>query len=180
MEQAIAAAQKELKINPFGETSWFNLALVYYYGDRPADAEAAINRDLELSPADEISMSLAAHILLDGSKPEAALDIAQKIQKSTRERLALLPFIYDSLNRASDAESALHALIEHFGADNEADVVAAFYAHRGNADSAFSWLERAHARRVSGLLNFIRDPLFRNIRSDPRFSVFMRKLGLID
>ena len=53
-------------------------------------------------------------------------------------------------------------------------------AARGEADVAFEWLERAYAQRDPGLAYVKPDPLFRGLHADPRWHVFIAKMGLAD
>ena len=56
--------------------------------------------------------------------------------------------------------------------------VAEVYAWRGEADSAFAWLERAYLSRDAGLSELKGDPFMRKIESDPRYLPFMKKMKL--
>jgi TolB-like protein len=58
-------------------------------------------------------------------------------------------------------------------------IVASLYALSGDKDNAFKWLDRAYAEHDgmgSGSLKC--DPGFKNLRSDPRFGAFLRRMGL--
>jgi len=45
-------------------------------------------------------------------------------------------------------------------------------------DLAFEWLERAYVQRDGGLTETKTDRLFRRLHADPRWGVFLRKIGL--
>jgi len=52
------------------------------------------------------------------------------------------------------------------------------YASLGDKDQAFAWLERADKER-DGILTRIKvDSRFDNLRSDPRFTELLKRLGL--
>jgi hypothetical protein len=56
--------------------------------------------------------------------------------------------------------------------------IAQIYAFRGEIDDAFLWLERAydnHDRTLSGVLL---QPLLTNLHGDPRWELFLDKMGL--
>jgi tetratricopeptide (TPR) repeat protein len=57
--------------------------------------------------------------------------------------------------------------------------VATNYSFLGDAEDAFTWLDRAYAdnERVGGLIVVRIDPFLDNIRSDPRYNVFLRRMG---
>jgi len=56
--------------------------------------------------------------------------------------------------------------------------VAADYALLGEKDKAFEWLEKAYQARAGGLLELNVDDQFEPLRSDPRFSQLLRRVGL--
>jgi len=49
---------------------------------------------------------------------------------------------------------------------------------RGNAAKTFEWLDRAYEKNDPGVMAIIDNPFTRELRSDPRFAVFCRKVGL--
>lgn len=52
------------------------------------------------------------------------------------------------------------------------------YAGLNDRDRAFQWLERAFEERNGFLAYIVDDPGFDNLRSDPRYEAFIRRLGL--
>ena len=57
--------------------------------------------------------------------------------------------------------------------------IAQIYAHRGDVEQAFAWLDRAYEQRDSGLGLYLKgDPLLENLRSDPRYVELLRKMNL--
>jgi TolB-like protein/DNA-binding winged helix-turn-helix (wHTH) protein/Tfp pilus assembly protein PilF len=58
-------------------------------------------------------------------------------------------------------------------------LVAAVYALAGDKDCAFEWLNKAYAERDGEIITLMKvDPSFKNLRDDPRFAAFLRRLGL--
>jgi hypothetical protein len=56
--------------------------------------------------------------------------------------------------------------------------VAEVYAHRGDRDRAFEWLDRAVAQRDKGILGVRWDPDLRGLHGDPRWAALLKKLNL--
>jgi hypothetical protein len=52
------------------------------------------------------------------------------------------------------------------------------YAYRGESDRSFEWLERAYKQRDPGLPEIKTDPLFKNLRHDPRYTELLNKMRL--
>jgi len=55
--------------------------------------------------------------------------------------------------------------------------VAGLYGQVGEKDKAFEWLEKAYVERADGLSLLKVDPWFDPLRSDPRFTDLMRRVG---
>jgi hypothetical protein len=53
-------------------------------------------------------------------------------------------------------------------------------AYRGDVDKAFEWLERAYAQRNAGLSQMKCEPFLHNLHGDPRWPLFLKKMGLAD
>ncbi len=57
--------------------------------------------------------------------------------------------------------------------------VALVYAGLGEKDQAFVWLQKAYKKRDAFIVKHVKvDPMFDNLRPDPRFTDLMRRSGL--
>jgi Flp pilus assembly protein TadD len=56
--------------------------------------------------------------------------------------------------------------------------IAVVYSGLGSKDATFEWLQRSYAERDYWLHNLKVDPVFDNIRSDPRYTALLRSIGL--
>ena len=48
----------------------------------------------------------------------------------------------------------------------------------GSLTNRFEWLERAYKQRDTGLPSLNTDPLFKNLRHDPRYTKLLKKMRL--
>jgi TolB-like protein/DNA-binding winged helix-turn-helix (wHTH) protein/Tfp pilus assembly protein PilF len=65
------------------------------------------------------------------------------------------------------------------GAHPSPSYLASAYAEAGQTDQAFGWLEKAYEEREGENLTLMNyEPDYKNLRSDPRFSAMLRKIGL--
>jgi len=84
---------------------------------------------------------------------------------------------YHALDRKADSDAALAGLIAKHSEDS-AYQIAEVYAYRGQLDKAFEWLNRAYDQRDPGVPEIKTDPLLENLRHDPRYIAFVKKMGL--
>jgi len=60
---------------------------------------------------------------------------------------------------------------------NSPSTIAANYAMIGEANEAFTWLERAHRERDTGMVGLKADPRWDPLLSAPRFQDLLRRIG---
>ena len=82
---------------------------------------------------------------------------------------------HDALGQATESDAALARLIE-VSEQLAAYNIAYIYAYRGETDRAFTWLNKAVQYRDPGLPNIVVNPLFANIRDDPRWLPFLESI----
>jgi len=57
--------------------------------------------------------------------------------------------------------------------------VSMVYALVADKDNAFTWLDKAYDEREGGAITLIKVEFgWRNLRADPRFTAFLRRMGL--
>jgi len=178
LDEAIALYHQALAQDPLSAPAYHNLGLALYAADRLAEAEAAFRQVLELAPQQPIARAFLSLVLLAQGRGEEAL---AEVLREPEEwaRLWASAVIHHAAGRREESEAALQALIAKYQVE-AASQVAEVYAMRGQADRAFDWLERAYVQRDSGLAEMKPDPFFRSLHADPRWSAFLRKMGLAD
>jgi serine/threonine protein kinase/TolB-like protein/Flp pilus assembly protein TadD len=80
----------------------------------------------------------------------------------------------------ADRAAAGKSLREFIGRHEKSSpfLVASLYAFRGDADSAFLWLDRAYRARDLGTIDFRESPFFLRYRADARYRRFCETLGV--
>jgi tetratricopeptide (TPR) repeat protein len=178
LADGVVLARRAVEQDPLSASAYFFLGTTLWAADRLAESVAALEKALELAPrraATRASLSLG---LLALGRPEDAL--AESLQEPEEwARLYSQAIIHHAALRRSESDEALRALTGK-RADDAAFQIAEVHAARGEADLAFEWLERAYAQRDSGVAWTKIDPLLRPLHVDPRWNVFLRKIGLAD
>ena len=123
---------------------------------------------------------LGLALLMDRRYAEAIAELEKAVELSGRERWPLrdLGYGYAISGKRTEAEAVIKELLgkndnrQPLGQD-----LAAVYAGLGDKDQAFAWLEKDFESR-SGLLAWIRwTPAFESLRSDPRFTDLLLRMG---
>ncbi len=83
------------------------------------------------------------------------------------------------LGKRDDAHKVIAELKARAGHEyiDETLIVYIFIA-LGERDQAFAWMEKGYQSRASNLPWMIMEPKFDPLRSDPRFTEFVRRMGL--
>ncbi len=175
-EDALKALNARLAHDPLDPDNYFFLGLAQLCRGRLPEAEAALNRNIELSPSYTFAHYELALVLLARSEPDKALvEILKEPSEPARVGgSALADF---RLGRKADSDAALAKYIESYGPYVPSGV-AAVYAFRGESDEAFKWLDRAYAEKDT-LLNAIKYRTeFAKLHDDPRYKALLAKMNL--
>jgi adenylate cyclase len=178
LDEAIELYRRALAQDPLSALAYASLASYLNRSGRLTDAEAAYRKALELAPQQTVThAALALNILGQGRSEEALAEV----QKEPEEwaRLWARAIIHHTGGRHTESEAAVQELIAKYQGQG-AYQVALVYAARGEADLAFTWLERARVQRDTGLSEMKTDLSFRSLHNDPRWGDFLRKTGFAD
>ena len=175
-EEAIALGRRAVEQDPLSASSYFFFGLILWPANRAAEAEAAFRKALELAPQRAATRAWLSIVLLGEGRGDEALAEALR-EPEEWGRLFALAVIHHAAGRPTEANAALQELAGKY-ANDAAYQLAEVHASRGEVDAAFEWLERAYAQRDAGVAWTKIDPLLRPAHADPRWDVFLRKIGL--
>ena len=178
VDEGIGLGRRAVEQDPLSASAYFFLGLILWTAARPAEAEAALRKTLELAPLGAVTRTWLSITLLEQGRGEEALAEALR-EPEAWGRLFASAVIHHVAGRRGESDAALRELAGKHG-DGAAYQVAQVHAARGEADLAFEWLERACVQRDAGIFWTKVDPLLRSLHADPRWEVFLRKLGLAD
>jgi Tfp pilus assembly protein PilF len=177
-EEAIALFRQAVAQDPLQAGGYHNLGVALEASDRPAEAEAAYRKALELSPQRGATRACFALNQLAQGRSDTAL---AEVEREPHEvlRLQAVAIIEHVADRRFKSDTALQELIAKYRTD-AAYQVAQVYGARGEADLGFAWLESAYVQRDPGLVEVKIDPRLRSLHADPRWTAVLRKMGLED
>ena len=176
LEEALAIQQALVRRDPVNVTALYNLGYTQRVMGQYDAAIVTYRRVLGLSPGyASAHYQICIAMLLKNDASAALAEIEQ--ENNEPSRLIGLPMVYHALGRKAESRIALATLIARFEKDWSYNI-AQVYAFGGDADKAFEWLDKAVAYHDPGLSDIVRENLFDNIHSDPRWLPFLRKVGL--
>jgi tetratricopeptide (TPR) repeat protein len=153
------------------------LAFSEFEAGNLAEAERIYRKALELAPKTIIVRAALGLILFERGRSDEALASVRE-EPAAWIRLQNLALLHHKMGHPAESEATLQELMRDHGRDAFVQI-ASVYANRGEADPAFEWLERAYANRDPGVFDVIRSKRFLpGLQTDPRWPVFLRKLGL--
>jgi TolB-like protein len=173
---ALEEAERAVALDPLNSKVRVQLSLGYMVERRFDEARREAAMAAELSPNGIFSKSGSAFILMAEKRYDEALAIVDPA--STNWSVLWVRAITSyHLGRKDESDTALNRLIHECG-DTAAIQIACAYSERNEVDRAFEWLERARVQRDPGLSMFVRSPFMSNLRPDPRWGAFWRKMGV--
>ena len=173
--EAAALARRAAEIDPLSFVAQGNLALRCFNAGLLDEAARAAETALGLRARGALLHWILGTILLERGEPEQAMQQFELEEAATLRLLGRALALHVSGSPAQ-AQAALDELIK-VGADDSAYQIAEAYAYRGEADRAFEWLERARVQRDPGVSQLQTGPLLRNLHGDPRWRIFLEKMG---
>jgi TolB-like protein/tetratricopeptide (TPR) repeat protein len=176
--EAVAHGRRAIALDPLNAVSHLYLSFSLLARGQPSEAESACRKALELSPEGLSFRYWLAMVLEVQGKREEALAVALS-DKDDWSRLAATACLHHLMGRSEESAAEL-AQLKATGAISAAFQVAQVHALRGETDEAFAWLERAYDQRDAGVSMTKVCPWFDNVKGDPRWGKFLRKVGLAE
>jgi hypothetical protein len=171
--EGLELARRAEALDPLGHAS--NTIFWAQYAEGSArEAQVTQRRAIELYPQATGAHFRMGLILLALSEPESALSEFERERVATFREVGR-PLALDALGRHSEADHVMAITEQKYGS-GMAYQIAYLYASRKDFDRAFHWLERAYQQKDGGLADLKTDPMFKNLRQDPRFAALLRKM----
>ena len=174
-QEAIQAQRPLVLRDPATAQSQFNLCSYFLGAGQLKDAEDACRTGLLLTPDYTYGNATLSQVLLQSGKFDAALKQAQ-LEAVPGSRLVQTAKAFDALGRRAESEKALQDMIENH-LDGYVFGPAEVYAHRGDANQAFAWLERARREDDPEIGTAHVNHALVRLHEDPRWLPFLRKVG---
>jgi len=181
-EEAVREVRRGLELEPLAPVVSHHFAWVSIRARRYGDAIDQCRKTLEMDPNFAMGhywLGFACGLTSRYDEAIPELEAARQAVGSTFATLELAR-AYAASGRAADAQQILAEMQQTFDRGYaEPYGFATVYAALGQADQAFHWLERACQDRTGLFAMWVNgDPRLDSLRSDPRMSDLLRRMGL--
>jgi serine/threonine protein kinase len=183
-DDAIEQMKRAQELDPLGVDINKGLGATYYWARRYDEAIAQLRKTLEIDPGHSVHDLLSSVYARKGMYKEAIAEQQQEfLLNGDKESAEGLGQDFESLGFERVMRQLNQATLDGLKEDAKTRYVSPFsfataYAQLGDKDQAFSWLEKAADER-SPWVTFIKgDPAFDGLRSDPRFTALLKRIGL--
>jgi Tfp pilus assembly protein PilF len=180
-DEGINQTYRALELDPSSPIINTDLGLIFCYARQPDRAIEQLKKTLEREPNFVVARwRLARAYAQKAMYQEATSELQKAIELAGRRPyyLSLMGYV-DGL--AGKRAEALRILNELRGfpqsQENSPFLIATVYVGLGDRDRAFEWLDRAYEERFTALIGLKVDPMFDNLRADPRFQDLLRRTG---
>ena len=181
-DQSVAEQKQALQLDPLSLIINLNVGTVLYFAGETDAALAQIRKTQEMDPNFvETYLQFGEVYAQKGMYPEAIAEL-NKVAPSgvfVSRVISLLGYNYALWGKRDEAIKRLDELKElskrrHVPALD----IAIIYGGLGEKDQAFKWLRQAYEER-NGLIVYLKfDPIFKSLRTDPRFADLLQCIGL--
>ena len=176
VDEAVALQKYRVAHDPANPVAYHNLGISLYLAGRWDAAIDAERTALRLSPDfTGAHASIGNNLLIGKADAESALK-EYEAETDEANRLCGLPLALHSLGRMAQADAAVRACLDRFGADQPGNMPP-IYARSGQLDAAFEWLEKSAAAHDQLISSVAVEPLLDRLHDDPRWLPFLRKVG---
>ena len=181
-EEAIAEMRRAQELDPVSPGKITGLAQVLYVARRYDAAIEQCRKALEMDPNLGFAYWLLGLAYTQQRKYEPAILAFQKsipLSGDSPDEPAALAIAFALSGKPGAARKIMDELMGQSKAKYlSPTVMAALYASLGEKDQAFALLDKAYNERDSLLALLKVEPLFDGLRSDPRFTGVVRRVGL--
>ena len=158
------------------------IGLLLYIARRYEEALEELKKALEFDPSHCMSYLYLGIVYIELNKYQEALEFNMKFvecEEGASGSYIFLALAYTRAGKTEDARKILGELSERSKKEYVSPArVAAVYGALGEYDIAFDLLNKAYAERDNKMIQLNTNSIYDPLRSDPRFSALLKKIGL--
>ncbi|HYN84136.1 MAG TPA: protein kinase [Pyrinomonadaceae bacterium] len=179
-DESLRVSETHRTLDPFSPPAALNVARAHYFAREYGRAVEVCREVLAKHPDSESGLYILGLALWHQGRGREAVETLERLHaKNPLYASAALGHVYGRSGRTNDALAVLAWLDRQpEGQPVPALERAIIYIGLGDMDKAFAHLEKAYAERFSSLISIKVEPLFDDLRADPRFLDLARRMDL--
>jgi adenylate cyclase len=178
LDKSIELLERAVALDPLRLEGLGSLAASYRNAGRYDEALEMFDRVLVLRPeASWARRGISRVYLYQGNAERALAEIDKMTAYPSNNSIKAMALF--TLGEELESLAITNDLLKT-SAQERPYRMASVYAWRGENDLAFEWLEAAFEQHDSSLANILRYREFDNLKADPRHTIFLEKLGLLE
>ena len=180
-DEAIAARKRAAELDPLAAFRTADVGYPYYYARRYDEAIEHYRRALDLDPTFYWSYLWIGQARVQQRRYDEAIEEINRaiaLAGNQTRVIATLGHAYAAAGRRTEAQRILNQLLERSRQTYVAPYyIALIYAGLNEKDQVFEWLEKAYQEREAYFNLFKVEPVFDDLRSDPRYLSLLKRIG---
>lgn len=185
VEEAVSEMEMAVQLDPLSLQINNCLGDAYFFAERLDEAMEQYEKTLELDPSFRAALEGKGMVYLVKGEIDQSIKVLEEYQKQTKHPLkgvTALGIAYARAGKLEEAHECLRKLKERERTEIDISLsmdFACLYAELKDLDKAFYYLEKTVEERV-GLVFLRAHPMWKDLRTDPRFKNLMKKIGFKD
>jgi TolB-like protein/Tfp pilus assembly protein PilF len=182
-EEATKQMKKAIELDPYNLNYTRNLGRIFYFEGSYDNAVSVLQATIEINPIFSfIHLSLAL-VYIQESEYKKALAAVKKEEGAQGQWNPILDCISGIIHSRMGKKDKAQQILDNLG-DRAKEVyispyyMAALRVALGDKDKGFELLNKAYREEDFWVRELMVDPLFEDVRSDPRYDAMLKKLGL--
>ncbi len=181
-EEGLAELKRAQEVDPLSETTNANVAWAYIYNRLYDQAIEQCRKTLTFFPNSARTHLVLGQAHLQKRMYEEAIRVLETeaaASSGLTYRFGLLGSAYALSGHRDKSLKILEELqVQQKRWKGLIESIATIYTSLGEKNEALTWLERAYDERSPVLVQFIQNPIFDPLRSEPRFEALLKKMRL--
>jgi TolB-like protein/Tfp pilus assembly protein PilF len=185
-EEAIKEILRARELDPLSPRINANVGYILYFAREYERALEELKKSIELFPEHLANYAITGRVYAKMGRYGEAISSYEHLYEHLYELLGVrgglstrLAYIYSLSGKRGEAQKKLSNIIEYSKQNFVPPIsIARVYVGLGEKEEAFFWLEKGYSQNDARLIYLKIDPTFDPLRSDPRYTQLLRKIGL--
>jgi serine/threonine protein kinase/Tfp pilus assembly protein PilF len=181
LDESLIESKKFLELDPLSESPIGHMGYHYLCTRKYVEAIEEFKKAVERYPDSFASVLNFADAYYYKGMFREAVDLYLKLfkfYKMSPEQLAELNDAFTRSGIKGYTQKRIDQLKSAPPSELDPGAIGRLYARLGDKEQAFEWLEKGYAERSDVLLRLKEDPSFEVLRSDPRYTSLLHRVGL--